>query len=361
MNAQPGEARRASFPTVWLENELMRVEVAPTLGGKIMRIESRRTGRQWLWANPHLPFREPAMGTDYDGQFDSGGWDEIFPTVAPCVAAGLSRSESCVTKSNANRERVRGAPNQTPTAWGAMTLTDHGELWRRPWRVVVHQVNARGAATLELALEDDAAPFAFRRTIELAPDRAELVMRYTLTNRSERPLPYLWVAHPLINIEPGMRIELPAGTQVRCVDCVTGDPPEGGQEFRWPMAESDGTAIDLSVVPAPTGSQLSGEAMKLFTEPLDEGWACVVAPDGREAFHFTFDPLDVPHVGLWLNYAGWSGAGTEPYFNLGLEPTTAACDSLAEAIDAGAVHVLQSRETARWSLTLSLSPRREER
>ena len=88
---------------VVMENDAMRVVVVPEIGGKITSLVSRRTGREWLWKNPHLPLiKPPPDATDF-GAFDAGGWDEVIPTV--------------------NRCRV---PN---SAWGERTLTDHGELW----------------------------------------------------------------------------------------------------------------------------------------------------------------------------------------------------------------------------------------
>ena len=55
------------------------------------------------------------------GLFDAGGWDEVFPTVDPC--------------------RV---PN---SAWGDRTLTDHGELWYRPWQMLEAKVVPDEAAS----------------------------------------------------------------------------------------------------------------------------------------------------------------------------------------------------------------------
>src|SRR6478672_7148868 len=131
-----------SWPAVVLQNDAMRVAVIPEIGGKIISLVSRRTGREWLWKNPQLPLRKPpADATDF-GAFDAGGWDEVFPTVTPC---------------------------RVPTsAWGNRTLTDHGELWYRPWQLVAAGAGWQTGATRKLAVGDPHLPFRFERTLTLA-------------------------------------------------------------------------------------------------------------------------------------------------------------------------------------------------
>ena len=76
---------------------------------------------------------------------------------------------------------------------------------------------------------------------------------------------------------------------------------------------------------------------------------------GRE-LRFEFDPTDVPFVGLWLNYGSWSGAGSAPYFNLGLEPCTGMPDDLANAVDPAwnAFATVAGRSTRTWSVRVHI-------
>src|SRR5204862_453084 len=57
----------------------------PALGGKINSLRDLRTGREWLWRNPRLPYRRAEPESAYVAVADTGGWDECFPTVAPCA------------------------------------------------------------------------------------------------------------------------------------------------------------------------------------------------------------------------------------------------------------------------------------
>jgi hypothetical protein len=67
-----------------------------------------------------------------------------------------------------------------------------------------------------------------------------------------------------------------------------------------------------------------------------------------------YDPQELPWLGLWINNGGWSGCDSEPYLNLGLEPTTAAFDCVAQAMDNGAISWLQPGETRDWALAVEM-------
>jgi hypothetical protein len=57
---------------------------------------------------------------------------------------------------------------------------------------------------------------------------------------------------------------------------------------------------------------------------------------------------------MWLNYDGWSGAGSAHYFNAGIEPTTTPADRLDRAAADGSAAVLAPRASKRWSLRVEL-------
>ncbi len=67
-----------------------------------------------------------------------------------------------------------------------------------------------------------------------------------------------------------------------------------------------------------------------------------------------YDPSQLPVLGLWINFHGWSGCGSAPYFNLGIEPATAAFDSLCDAVQAGKQRILGPGASDRWRLRLCI-------
>jgi len=258
---------------VKLESDALSVVVLPELGGKISSLVSRATGREWLWRNPHLPYRAAAPGDSYVALHDTGGIDECFPTVAPSL----------------------GFP-------------DHGELWGQAWAV-----EERSAERLTLSARGKG--YRLDRSLRLA--RLGLELDYRLQSLSDRNFSFVWCLHPLFAIEPGMTIEI-GGT------VVTRIPAE------------------------------ARTATKTFVESPTRGGVALRTADGREQVTLAFDRAEVPFVGLWQNYRGWSGAGTEPYFNLGLEPSIGDCDSLEEAVTRGTAGVLEAGARRVWRISLSI-------
>lgn len=324
MSIQLDHTRVGSWQAVTLANDAMRVVVVPELGGKIVSLVSRHSGREWLWRNPHLPHRIPPSEPVDFGPFDTGGWDEIFPTITPCQV-----------------------PN---SGWGDRTLTDHGDLWCRPWQTVSARLIPGEAASLTLAVDDLALPFRFERTLTMRAGRSPLTVDYEVVSRSNISLPYLWAAHPLLAIEPGDSIRLPAGTRITLIGCF-GVECAAGTVSSWPTIRlASGEMLDLSRVPEST----RGFAVKLFAHKVSLGSVGVVERSQAEFIRLSFDPIELPHVGLWLNYGGWSGAGTEPYFNAGIEPTTSPHDDLNVIVAQETAMHLPASQRRRWQLTVKV-------
>ena len=294
-----------------LENDAIELEVLAAFGGKISRLCDRRTGRDWLWKNPHLPLRRPCYGESYINGLDSGGWDEIFPSVSPTHAGGLA-------------------------------MPDHGDLVGLPWEVL-----AKGDDELHLAVETRFAPCRFERRMSLRG--ATVRFEYSLENRSGTEIPWLWCAHPLIALEAGMQLRLAPQTVMQLNGGVAVEP----EFFPWPkLAKTALPAFD--VIPDPTVPGFRPFAAKMFTQRGTTAEFAVLAPDRRSALAFAWNPDELPYLGLWLNCQGWSGCGSAPYFNLGVEPATAPFDDLADAMIDGSARRLAPGEIRHWQLEIRL-------
>jgi hypothetical protein len=293
-----------------LHNDHWDITVLPGVGCKIASLRGVRSGREWLWSNPHLPVVPPEYGGSYVGQMDSGGWDEVFPSVSPVEMDGLK-------------------------------VPDHGDLVALPWEVTEHS-----ETVLSAFVRTRFAACRFGRVLRLVGNR--LRMEYLLENEGPRQVRYLWCAHPLIRIERGMRIELPKGTSMHVIG-GSGFPETKG--FLWPEL---GGLKPLDVIPDPEAEGFQPFAVKTFTSRGSVDGIRIASPDGREGLVFDWDRRDVPFLGLWLNSGAWSGCGSTPYFNLGIEPTTAPHDSLEDAVSDGTAIVLEPQATRRWSLSIEL-------
>jgi len=312
------------WPSITLVNDALQLLVIPELGGKIVSLKSRRTGREWLWSNPHIPHAKPSHDALNFGMYDSGGWDEIFPTIDPC-----------------------SVPD---TAWGERQLTDHGELWYQPWQVDAARITENRSAELKLVVDDMDLPFRFGRTLTLNGNRGSLRVHYEVLNRSELPLPFIWAAHPLFAIEPGDAIILPPSTIVSSTGNVGLSLAGDSLPFAWPQLKlATGEVIDVNRIP----DHSAGFAIKLFAENVTPPTVEIADHTRLERLQISFSS-PISHCGLWLNYGAWSGASTKNYFNIGVEPTTSPCDSLEMACGKKLAVAIQPYSEKRWQLNLSI-------
>lgn len=311
----------SGFPAISLRNDEIEVVCVPALGGKLTNLRRHR-GREWLWRNPALPLATPQWGASYVETADSGGWDECFPTVGPCPMPGAAPGEP--------------------------ELPDHGELWALPWEHAVAEVG--GETVLTGTVEGRLLPYDLTREVAVPREGAALRIRYTLRHRGTAPFPFVWAAHPLLNVAAGTRIALPGVSKARVLAVTGRSDLVAGSEVAWPM---DGGAED-------------------WVFPGSVGWAVMLGADlgpGGEV-HVT-DPVrgerleirahGVPQVGLWINAGGWAperlgdGPAPAPYLNLGVEPGIGAPDRLDRAVERWhAAGALAPGEVRRWELEVRL-------
>ncbi len=309
-----------------LQNSCMSVSVLPQLGGKIYEIVDLRSGRDWLWKNPHIPLCLPQPDMQYDRDLDSGGWDEILFSVKPCTV---------------------DLPNGQH-----MSVDDHGAVVGMPWQVVAAGADSSGEAMCELLAEGLSPSFLLRRRIAIDAEQPRIAIEYTLNNTGGVRWPWLWCAHPLIAVDYGMHIGLPKGQPLQLDSAYASQAGRLNGDQCWPMLKSgNGRFTDLAGIFAEPANPESFGA-KVFVRFRSK--VCVSTPDDAERFSLEFDELDLPWLGLWINKNAWSGCGSEPYLNLGVEPATAPHDTLTEAVALGSADYLQPGESRSWALSVYL-------
>jgi galactose mutarotase-like enzyme len=178
-------------------------------------------------------------------------------------------------------------------------------------------------------------------------------MHYAVHNTGSHEVAFIWSAHPLLRIEPGMVLEFPPSARfnVYSTTARTNLPKRHG--LRWPMPVRR-DAHDICIDPLP--GRDAGVAFKIWSEQLAEGWTRLIANDG--SLRMRFDVAEIPQVALWVNAGGWTGIGGAPYYNIALEPCMGAQDSLAEAVTHYRTYaIVRPGETRRWTLTVDLEIR----
>ena len=321
------ELSPGGLDAVRLQNDRVDLAIVPQAGGKILDLIDRRSGRNWLWKNPHIPIAVAERGHDFGKQQDSGGWDEVLLSVKP----GRIRTMS---------EHIAAIP-------------DHGALLASDWSIEKLLVDTNNDLICDMVTTGTAAAFRFERRIRI-PDKCAVVeLSYCLRNDGDEALPSYWCAHPLLAVGSDSVIDIAGNMPFLIEDAKTRAYSCEETEQRWPhLLSRDGQSLDLS---RSFSSDAAGRsfASKIFVQSPKDGTASVLLKDGSR-LTFRFDPAELPWLGLWINNGAWSGCGSEPYINLGIEPATSPYDCVNEAIDNSAVPWLQPGDERRWSLSVEL-------
>jgi hypothetical protein len=313
MPTRVSEDRFRGQPAFLLESDQTKVIVLPRLSGKIVSVVDKESGTDLLWHNPDRDYHQPRYG-DLFSDYDSSGWEDCLPNIS-------------------------GGP-YPEWPWEGITLPDHGEVWSIPWDARVD------GDALELTVHGVRLPYRFEKRVEIIDDRVRLIHR--IANPTSFSIHYIWATHPLFEVRPGMRIVLPDGVNVRLDSSVGWRLGNYLEELRWPIAEDkQGQRIDLDLVGGPE----LGFADKLYTTRVSEGWCGLYDPGNRRAIALTFDPEELPYIGIWINQGGYPGDGSAGY-NVGLEPCSGYPDALDVAYERGAVATVEPGNQNAWTIEL---------
>lgn len=301
----------------------LEVTILPDLGCKMISLRTR--GRQWLWQTKRNLGGE-GYGTPYE-KSDGSGWDEMFPTIDACL--------------------------YPDGPWKGIEAPDHGEVWSIPWSAYAKD------GKLCCEVRGIRFPYLLKKTYSFQDGRV-LLIDYEVKNLSIHTFPYLWAAHPLMDVPPGTRIELGSDSSVKRSFVVRhsrhGRIGETESVQTWPTAHVVGKSVSLNTVPesvawiSPEDQQMSAGivtdiADKLYFEEWAPGTASLVLPGSGERLTFRANTMDVPYLAIWLNYGGYRGEQ-----NIALEPVTGWMDSVERAVRVGKCTTLEPLGQRRWRL-----------
>ena len=296
---------------VVLENEFIRVVIAPKYGAKIIEIWDKRANYQWLWTDPSRKIRKRNFRDSYESH-DISGFDDCFPNIGISNYALDSKIE----------------------------LPDHGDLWTQSasWHA-----DKTSCTTLIKGISFE---YLFERTLTLREDSLEF--NYVVTNTGKSEFQGFWSAHPLFNAIDGMRIELegnPRMTKEFGFSNRMGADGDDGylghlDAYQWPLTRgANGDTHDLSVIAL---AEILTD--KVVLNSPSDGRITLRNPKFDCSLIFKFDPKEIPYAGICFNLNAWPFKG-KPGCWLAIEPTQGATDKLLEsrALDALLTFPAQSK------------------
>lgn len=306
---------------ITLSNRFLSLTVLPEFGGKIITLQCRDSGTEFLLQPVQEYHRNmlPSYGTDYL-RFGPAGFDECFPTVAA--------------------SHYRGNPG---TSTEAVTFfPDHGELWAIPWD---HWVSDDA-----ISLEVHGVRFAYTFSKTIRVQETSVLIEYQLMNNSAHPFHYIWTAQPFLAIQPGARILLEEEITEVLLDWTT-DPNLGhhGAILPWPHLRSK-QSVDYTII-QPHETHL---AMKLYTHALTRGNCGYVTAMTGEQLLFSFDPNQIPYVGLLYLYNARPNLSGDSFYTVAIQPSTGRPDALHRSCDRQECSRIEANAMHEWQLSIQV-------
>lgn len=273
-----------------LENDYLKVEMIPDIGGRIISLIDKKTGHQFLWTNEKLPLERHSAGSEYDPYF-YGGIDELLPNDMP--------------------EHINGVDSP-----------DHGELWTMSLDYSVGEDSVTVSGLLPLS------GLKYSREMRLYPDKPGIELKYRIINPTQSPKEFLWKFHAALNIEKGDEIISPSKTG-KVVD------PEYTrwtdlEPFSWPVLQNK----RADMIPEKDGS-----VDFFFLYDLKQGYMAWHRPEKKLAFMYSFDKSVFPYNWYFASYGGFLN-----HYTAVLEPCTSMPLSVREAARLKQCSVLQPEE-----------------
>jgi hypothetical protein len=258
-------------------------------------------------------------GAPYDERVDGGGYDELFPNIAPCTL-----------------------PSHV-TRYGGLSLPDHGELWSQPATFAL-ETRAEGMFATT-SWQGRRMPYRFVREVFVSKS-GSVEMRYAVSNEGDDRLPFVWSAQAVLPLTKTTRLVLPEGSRARVWSQEGVELGGPGAYLRWPRAVIGGKLVDLTR----PDDVARVYACRIYFDP-GAGRAAVDADGAR--LEVSFDIERVRHVAISISKPGWSAFGRRRSARtIALAPAIGSPDSLSEALGGWRDAAwLEPGETREWRLT----------
>lgn len=268
------------------ENDFLRFEIAPALGGKITSIYNKLLKKEFLWNNKNLSLKTNDAGADYESNF-WGGIDELIP-------------------------------NDIPENIDSMGYPDHGELWTAALKydITGNRISVHGLLPL--------SKLYYTRAIYLDTESPAMRLEYKIKNTSGKRRHFMWKLHAALVIEEGDRL-ITSAQKGRVVNPANSRFKQS-EEFNWPVIENS----DVSFV-----SPYNHSMDFFYLYDIQQAKMQLVNSSSSHLFEYSYDKKVFPYQWYFASY----GAFLDHYTAI-LEPASTMPVSVNEAMESGQCSVL---------------------
>jgi hypothetical protein len=293
---------------VTIENDFLRMQVWPGIGGKVSSIIDKSDHFELLYSYPAEIPDSPNYDVPYAEHWFSG-WDECFPAVGPSIYP-------------------RHPYAQVP-------VPDHGELWGIPTTAAVPTKD--GITTVWHGLR-----FGYRLTRKLFLQDKSVVAEYSLTNLAPFEFRFVWAQHALFAAPIPVEFDFGGEQAFRFSHDAHGT--DLNTDFNWPKGPAGEDFTKLADLPVKKGWKLFSYA------PIQSAWE-IHYPTRKRTLRIEYSSVDMlgAYWGIWISTGGWGG---NPHF--AIEPTTGRYDQIDRSVkdgSAGSVGPFGRKDWAtRWIL-----------
>jgi len=294
-----------------LENEVIRVVILPSMGGKVASMYRKDKNFELMFQNKKDIYIKPKM-YDAFSSYDVSGFDDAFPSIDTSI------------------ENIGGKEVLYP---------DHGEIWSANFTYKIK------GEKVQLMYESSIFQYSYRKTFSISGDF--LIVEYQIFNSGREEFPSIWAMHCLIVCEEDMELNFPSGTKEIINVFNQKFLGEVGRIHTYPKTRScEGEVYELNkILPA-----ASNNMEKYYVKGTVTNGSCgVYYPSKDVNYRIYYDEKKLPYLGFWITEGGFRGD-----YNCALEPTNGYYDSIDIARKKHGLYYIKSKETFNFTLRMEL-------
>ena len=294
---------------VFIETDALRLEVWPSIGGKVSSIIDKADNHELLFT---LPSEIPVDQPHYDRPYHKSwyiGWDECMPAVGP------------------------GAYPRFPYA--GIAVPDHGEIWGLPTTAVPTK---NGITTVWHGLR-----FGYRLTRKLYLEDNRIIAEYSAANLSPFGFSFVWAQHALLSMKDALEIDLPRSAEFRFSHEAAAARVD--RMFLWPKVEGASDLSHPSSLPA-------GKSWKVFSHSPIAAPAVIRYPERKRRLTMEYVSPESnlnAYWGIWINTGGWNG-----HRHVAVQPTTGRFDEIDRSSTDESAASLAAMDKLSWTVTWTI-------